>query len=190
MRKVKKKVPELTAKQKVFVSAYLGESRFNATEAARIAGYGGDYATLRAIGSENLTKPNIASVIDERLKSFHMGASEVLARLSKHAHGSIADVLNENGDFDLAEAKRRGTDDLLKKLKVKRTIRRERGSDDEIEDVSYEYEIHDPQAALVHIGKHHKLFTEKHEHANPDGTSLLQPVADAMMKVYGSKSSG
>lgn len=32
--------------------------------------------------------------------------------------------------------------------------------------------------------------TEKHEHSNPDGTSLLQPVAEAMVKVYGPKSSG
>jgi len=28
--------------------------------------------------------------------------------------------------------------------------------------------------------------TEKHEHSNPDGSALLQPVADAMVKAYGS----
>lgn len=27
--------------------------------------------------------------------------------------------------------------------------------------------------------------TEKHEHANPDGSSLMAPVADAMAKIYG-----
>jgi len=31
--------------------------------------------------------------------------------------------------------------------------------------------------------------TEKHEHANPDGSPLLQPVAEAMVKVYGSANS-
>lgn len=31
--------------------------------------------------------------------------------------------------------------------------------------------------------------TEKHEHANPDGSALLQPVAEAMVKVYGANSS-
>lgn len=31
--------------------------------------------------------------------------------------------------------------------------------------------------------------TEKHEHANPDGSPLLQPVAEAMVKVYGSSNS-
>ncbi len=28
--------------------------------------------------------------------------------------------------------------------------------------------------------------TEKHEHSNPDGSPLLQPVAEALTKVYGS----
>ena len=27
--------------------------------------------------------------------------------------------------------------------------------------------------------------TEKHEHANPDGSPLLAPVADALTKIYG-----
>jgi hypothetical protein len=31
--------------------------------------------------------------------------------------------------------------------------------------------------------------TEKHEHANPDGSPLLQPVADALTKIYGSSGS-
>lgn len=30
--------------------------------------------------------------------------------------------------------------------------------------------------------------TERHEHSNPDGSAILQPVADAMMKVYGKPS--
>lgn len=29
--------------------------------------------------------------------------------------------------------------------------------------------------------------TEKHEHSNPDGSSLLAPVAEAMVKIYGGK---
>lgn len=31
--------------------------------------------------------------------------------------------------------------------------------------------------------------TEKHEHSNPDGSSLLQPIADALTKVYGASRS-
>lgn len=39
----------------------------NATEAARRAGYKGNNATLRAVVSENLTKPNIRKEIDSRM---------------------------------------------------------------------------------------------------------------------------
>lgn len=54
---------ELTHKQSLFVSAYIGVANGNATEAARIAGYAGDYKTLSVVGSENLDKPYIAEAI-------------------------------------------------------------------------------------------------------------------------------
>jgi phage terminase small subunit len=53
---------ELTDKQKKFVAVYEG----NATEAARLAGYKGSDETLRQVGSENLTKPHILSLIQNR----------------------------------------------------------------------------------------------------------------------------
>lgn len=52
----------LTLKQQKFVEAFAG----NATEAARLAGYDGDDATLRSIGSENLTKHDIIEAIRAR----------------------------------------------------------------------------------------------------------------------------
>ena len=51
----------LTAKQELFVSAYCSNG-FNATQAAIEAGYSADSA--REIGSENLTKPDIAEAVD------------------------------------------------------------------------------------------------------------------------------
>ena len=51
----------LTTKQELFVSAYCSNG-FNATQAAIEAGYSADSA--REIGSENLTKPNIAEAVD------------------------------------------------------------------------------------------------------------------------------
>lgn len=174
----------LTGKQGAFIDAYLGEARFNATEAARIAGYKGDDNTLSSVGYENLRKPDIATVVLERLNEAAMSANEVLARLSKHARGRLVDLLNEDGQFDLALAEERGVADLLKKLKVRTNTRRTREGE-EIEDVSYEYEIHDPQAALVHLGKFHKLFAERVEHSNPDGSPITQPIAEALTKIYG-----
>jgi phage terminase small subunit len=175
----------LTVKEQLFVDAYLGEARFNATEAARIAGYKGNDNTLGVVGFDNLRKPKIAAWVIERLNEAAMSANEVLARLSKQARGSLADVLTEEGEFDLASARARKVDDLLKKLKVKKSVRRERGSTNTVEDLSYEYEIHDAQAALVHLGKFHKLFADRVEHSNPDGSPIAQPIAEAMVKIYG-----
>jgi phage terminase small subunit len=79
----------LTDKERLFVEHYL--ACWNATEAARRAGY--SQRSARSIGSENLTKPNIRTRIEERLSEAAMGANEVLARLAEHARGSMGDFL-------------------------------------------------------------------------------------------------
>ena len=57
---------KLTLKQQAFVDAYMGESRGNATDAARRAGYKGSDGTLQSVGAANVLKPVIAAAIDER----------------------------------------------------------------------------------------------------------------------------
>jgi hypothetical protein len=57
---------KLTPRQDLFVEHYTNASSpgfNNATKSAELAGYEGDYETLRAIGSENLTKPNISLAV-------------------------------------------------------------------------------------------------------------------------------
>lgn len=56
---------KLTGKQYLFVEVYL--KTFNATEAARQAGYKGNDSTLAVVGSENLTKPLIRQAVEARL---------------------------------------------------------------------------------------------------------------------------
>ncbi|MDP9364399.1 MAG: terminase small subunit [Chloroflexota bacterium] len=59
--------PALTDRQRRFVAAFLGEARFNATEAARLAGYkDSSRASLATTGWENLRKPEIKAAIDAR----------------------------------------------------------------------------------------------------------------------------
>jgi phage terminase small subunit len=58
----------LTLKQQRFADAYVGEAKGNATKAAQIAGYKGTNETLRYVGCENLTKPNILAYINTRIK--------------------------------------------------------------------------------------------------------------------------
>lgn len=161
---------KLTGKQKLFADYYVGEANLNATKAAIRAGY--SEKTARFIGHENLTKPNILAYIEKRLDELTMSSKEILAGLTNEAKGSISDVLDENGFFDYVGMCERGADKLLKKLKIKKTTRREKGSEDGIEEITYEFEMYDAQAAKVHLGKYHGLFVEKHEHTGKGGGAI------------------
>ena len=91
----------LTTKQQRFISAYLGEAHFNATAAARIAGY----RTPHPSGAETLRNPTVRARIDELLATHALTAVEVLSELSdvarapwrdflqiKTVHGEVVDV--------------------------------------------------------------------------------------------------
>lgn len=76
------KLTKLTAKQQLFCEFYIGAANGNATEAARLAGYKGTDETLRAIGSQNLTKLNISEFCQERVNEVALSADKVLSELS------------------------------------------------------------------------------------------------------------
>ena len=59
-------MPDLTEKQRKFVEAYMGETGGNATEAARLAGYGGNENALAAAGARLLRNVKISEAINER----------------------------------------------------------------------------------------------------------------------------
>ncbi len=59
---------ELNEKQRKFVEAYLGAANGNGTEAASMAGYGGDRKSLSVIAAQNLKKPLIRAAIEDRTK--------------------------------------------------------------------------------------------------------------------------
>ncbi len=69
---------ELTEKQRRWLAAYIGPARWNATEAARLAGYAGNRVTLAQIGSKTKRVPCIAAAIEEELER---GRVEAYARL-------------------------------------------------------------------------------------------------------------
>ena len=83
----------LTDRQQRFVEEYLTD--LNATQAAIRAGYSED--TARAIGCENLTKPDIAAAIEaamaERSKRVQITADEVLRELVDVALGDVNELI-------------------------------------------------------------------------------------------------
>ncbi|EJT5912997.1 terminase small subunit [Clostridium perfringens] len=97
----------LTPKQKAFAEYYIETG--NATESARKAGYKGK--NLNRIASENLSKLDIKSYIDEKMKELESKriakAEEVLEYLTRVLRGEETEqvVVTENiGDF-MSEAK-------------------------------------------------------------------------------------
>lgn len=131
----------LTTKQQAFVEAYL-VCGFNATEAARRAGY--SERTAYSIGWENLRKPEIAAAIQQGLADRAMPADEVLARIAEQARGTMDDFLDDAGNIDLSRARERGKLHLVKTRSVTKEGER--------------IELYSAQSALDLLAKHHGLF--------------------------------
>ncbi len=181
----------LRDKQAAFVDEYLID--FNATRAAERAGYTGNVNTLAVTGYDLLRNPKIAEVIRQRLSERAMSADEVLTRLADQARGNMDDFVhfddNGNPTFDLQAASVDGKLQLAKKLKTKTRSWSEPYFDTTTNDIeqrqvtetAIEFELYDAQAALVHIGKHHKLFTESVEHSGPNGGII--PIGITKMSI-------
>lgn len=139
----------LSKKQQAFVEHYLRE--WNATRAALLAGYA--ERSARQQGSRLLSNDDIQAVIQARLDELKMSADEVLLRLADQARATMDDFIDpERKDVDLVRAAERGKLHLVKKFS------RSTGKTETVT-----IELHDAQAALVQIGRHHKLFTDRTE---------------------------
>jgi len=81
---------DLTIRQKSFVDNLIQVKV--GWKAAELAGYSGDNATLRAMASETLAKPNVRAYYEERLAELQISSTEVLAEIGEIArHDIVAD---------------------------------------------------------------------------------------------------
>lgn len=184
-------------RQQAFVTYYVGVSQFNAADAAKRAGY----AAAGVEGHRLKNDPEVRAAIDAFLAAETLSAKEVLARLTDHARGTLKHFIQtpkrvvSSPEFDndgeeapselmtipygtprinLASAEANEHFHLLKKLKIKE---RQGGKDEEAwTETEYEFEIHDPQAALVHLGRHYRLFTDGHMLTGADGGAIQHDI--------------
>lgn len=131
----------LSRRQEVWLEEYF--TTWNATEAARRAGY----AHPKASGAENLANPTITETIKTRLSERTMTADEALVRLAEQARAEYSAYLLDDGSVDLVAMKADGKMHLIKSIKPTK--------------FGKVVEFHDAQTALVHIGRHHKLFVDR-----------------------------
>ena len=152
----------LTNKQRAFVDEYL--QCWNATEAALRAGY--SERSAYSIGHENLKKPEIAKEIQRRIDERAMTADEVLIRLAEQARGGVEEFVEIKAGmpfFNWERLVQSGKLHLVKKLKYN-------------SNGQPEVEFYDAQAALVQLGRHHGLFTDRQEISGPGGEPLTVRV--------------
>lgn len=165
----------LTDRQRIFCDEYL--RRWNATEAARIAGYKDPEVQGWRL------KQNVAvkAAIETRLKAHHLGADEVLARLADHAMGSMEDFISVRTNLDtgypepvidIEKARCAGKLHLIKKIRI--------------DDKGTAIELYDADAALTLVGKHHELFTEKQK-IEGEVSARITNLNDLLKIAYGPK---
>lgn len=164
---------ELTAKQRAFVREYLVD--LNATQAAIRAGYSED--TAYAIGAENLRKPQLASAIDAAMKlrseRTQITADMVLKELAKIGFADIRRAVKWQSSLITEEDNPEGGDTVIFKTIVTNNV--QLVSSEEIDDETaaavseisqnatggLKIKLHDKRAALVDIGKHLGMFTDR-----------------------------
>lgn len=159
-------VSDLGALQRQWLIRYLLHG--NATLAATEVGY----KNPNKIGPRLRRSPKIKAAIDDYFFQDEMGAREVIALLSQHARGTMEDfihfatdkdgrdILGVEPELSLLKARRRGKLHLIKKFKKKRTVFTDKDGGETVNEWT-EVELHDPQAAAVHLGRVHGLFTDK-----------------------------
>lgn len=156
----------LTDQMRIFLEEYL--TTFNQTGAARVA----KYAEPAVAGARLVNHPLIRAEIEKRLTEKAMGANEVLERLGQQARNDIALFLTTeqrpHPDPKKAEAGETIEFTFLDVTKAARS-----GYSHLIKSISYtnngpKIEMYSSYDALVKIGEHYKMFTQKTEVSGPN----------------------
>ena len=155
-------MPKLTAKQERFVAEYLVD--LNATQAAIRAGY--SPRTAKQMGTENLAKPVLAAAIQkamaERGKRTEIEADAVIRELAKIGFANMLDyiTIGKDGDpyVDLSKLTREQAAAIGEVTVEDFTDGRGEGARD-VRRVKFK--LADKRGALVDLGRHFGLFTDK-----------------------------
>ncbi len=153
---------ELTAKQDRFVAEYLID--LNATQAAIRAGY--SEKTAKQMGTENLAKPVLAAAIQkamaDRAERTKIKADDVIRELAKIGFANMLDyiAIGKDGDpyVDLSKLTREQAAAIGEVTVEDFTD----GRGEDARDVRrVKFKLADKRGALVDLGRHFALFTDK-----------------------------
>ena len=159
----------LTPKQQRFVAEYLID--LNATQAAIRAGYSPDSAG--AIGCENLTKPDIqaaiAEAMEKRRKRTEVTQDRVLAELAKIGFANMQNYMRATPGGDPFLDFSALTEDQAAALSEVTVEDYTDGRGENAREVKrVKFKLCDKRAALVDLGRHLGMFTDKVQHQTLD----------------------
>jgi len=164
----------LTDKQEMFCREYLID--LNATQAAIRAGYSDN--TARKIGSENLTKPDIAQrIIDlksERNERVEVNADYVLRRLVEIDEMDVLDILKDDGGLKMVHEWPKVWRTTLSGLDILTTVTN--FDETTMENILKKIKWPDKVKNLELLGKHISVMAFKeqasHEHTGKNGEPI------------------
>lgn len=157
----------LTPKQRVFVEEFL--DCLNRTEAARRA----EYADPRRQGSRLMADVDIAAAIRAGYVERAMPADEVIARLSAIARADIRDLLRFDDELPRQEGDPAPAGELAG-LKLTRTAPLHLIKKLSRNKYGLVVELHDQQAALASLARHHLLL------GGIDWSKVPQPIMELL----------
>jgi phage terminase small subunit len=152
----------LTARQARFVAEYLID--LNATQAAIRAGYSA--RTARSVGSENLTKPDIAAAVVEQqgqqLAKVGLTAERVKERLGVLAFQDIRALFDAEGNLKPIHTLDDNAAAMVVGLEV---IKKNAAAGDGVIDTVHKVKVIDPVKPLEMLAKHFGLLIEEVRHS-------------------------
>jgi hypothetical protein len=166
----------LTLRERLYVYHRLkGEYGYRAVFLAGFPCKNDNVARVKATKIEQ--RPLVRAALDAAVEAA-MPADEVKVRLSEHARADVTDVLAgcytlHQGDdgyyrtFDVVKARALGLGHLVKSVTPTKYGDR--------------VELHDSQAALVHLGRHHKLWVDRVDVT--DATDIKQLATEQLRAI-------
>src|SRR5262245_20193553 len=139
--------PELTYREQMFINEYFRNGG-NGKDAAIAAGYGSARADQSAY--QVLHRLQVQQHIHDRISEATVSADEIIGTLASFMRGNIAELLDNNGDFDINLVRERRLGHLLKTVtRTTRKITTDPGKPPELAQ-DYRIQLHSPaQAASI-----------------------------------------
>lgn len=178
-------MPKLKAKQEAFVREYLVD--WNATQAAKRAGYRGNENSLAAAASRLLRNVNVAARIAElqgkRAERLDVTVDRIEAEFAKIAFANAGDFFEWGaGGIVVIEKSKLTRDQQAAVAEVSETTTESGGT--------IRVKLHDKIAALTKLGERHGMFKQVHEHGGKDGSPIAHAfnfaeIRDALRRAHG-----